>query len=101
MLFAAGLGTRFGGLKPLAPVGPAGTSLLEVSIAQAFEAGIEDVVLVVGAHTEGPIGARFAGAEGVRLARQDRLGPSRAKPWGTVAALLSAGLFDRLSWKMP
>lgn len=93
VLLAAGLGTRFGGPKPLAPVGPEGEPLVLVSLAQAAEAGFTDAVVVVAGATAEPITAVLAAAPvRVRTARQESVGPPRAKPWGTVAATLAAGV---------
>ncbi len=92
-MLAAGLGTRFGGPKPLAPVGPAGEPLLAVSLAQAVAAGFREAVVVVGGATADVVTAALAEAPlAVRTARQDAVGPQRAKPWGTVAATLAAAV---------
>ena len=89
VLFAAGLGTRFGGLKPLAPVGPHGEPLLAIAVAQGRASGFTDVIVIVSEQSEGPIAAALGPT--VRLARQERIGPPRATPWGTVAAVLAGG----------
>ncbi len=89
VLLAAGLGTRFGGLKPLAPVGRRGEPLLAIAVAQGRAAGFTDVIVIVSERSEGPIAAALGPT--VRLARQERIGPPRATPWGTVAAVLAGG----------
>ena len=48
VLLAAGLGSRFGGVKPLAPVGPDHESLLMLALDQARRAGFTNAVIVVG-----------------------------------------------------
>ena len=47
VILAAGVGSRYGGLKQLAPVGPSGESLLEYSVFDALKSGISQVALVV------------------------------------------------------
>ena len=47
VLLAAGLGTRFGGLKQLEPIGPAGETLMEYSVYDAIVAGFRNVVIVI------------------------------------------------------
>ena len=89
VLLAAGLGTRFGGLKPLAPVGPHGEPLLAVAVSEGRAAGFTDVIVIVSERSEVPIAAALGPT--VRLARQERIGPPRATPWGTVAAVLAGG----------
>lgn len=92
VLLAAGLGTRFGGgVKPLAPVGPDGEPLLVVSLRQARRAGFARAVVVTGPQTRGPIETALSDPPlPVAFADQGSVGPPRAKPWGTVAAVLSA-----------
>jgi NDP-sugar pyrophosphorylase family protein len=93
---AAGIGRRYGGVKPLAPVGPDGMPLLLVELHQAAAAGFSDAVVVVGASTGPAIKDYFATADlpmTVSFASQEGFGPPRAKPWGTVPAVL-AGLGD-------
>ena len=45
VLMAAGLGSRFGGVKQLAEIGPNGESLMDYTIKDALLAGIEDVII--------------------------------------------------------
>ncbi len=99
---AAGVGSRYGGLKQLEPVGPGGETLLEYSVFDALRAGFSRVVLVVRPETEAVFRQRFE--EG--MARQvclsyvhqtldglpEGFSPAadRSKPWGTGQAVLSA-----------
>ena len=46
-LLAAGMGSRFGGLKQIEPVGPNGESILEYSVFDAIRAGFGKVVFVI------------------------------------------------------
>ena len=95
VLLAAGLGTRFGGVKPLAPVGPQGEPLLYVALQQAAAAGFGRAVVVVGAASSAPIRQAleqiWRTALDVSFVSQDSIGPARKRPWGTVAAVLAAG----------
>lgn len=89
---AAGVGSRFGGMKQLAEVGPAGESLFDFAVFDAHRAGFERVVFVVSdasrplveAHVEAGLGRHVEAAFVV----QDAGG--RAKPWGTGHAVLTA-----------
>jgi dTDP-glucose pyrophosphorylase len=100
VILAAGIGSRYGGLKQLESVGPAGETLLEYSIFDALRAGFARVVLVVRPETEvrfrRHLGARLP--DGVQLTyvhqtmspRLDGvvLPADRKKPWGTGHAVL-------------
>jgi NDP-sugar pyrophosphorylase family protein len=92
---AAGVGSRFGGTKQLAEVGPSGEALLDYTIADARRAGFERIVLIVRSEIRDPVLAhlrRFhADADRFALVCQDAdpSAPPRAKPWGTGHAVLS------------
>lgn len=96
---AAGLGSRFGGVKQLARVGPNDEAFLDLSIKDARAAGFGDVVLIVRSDIEDDVREQIEAQHGdlpVHYVRQDDLGPSRAKPWGTLHAVLSAvSVIDR------
>ena len=91
---AAGLGSRFGGVKQLAIVGPSGEAILDYSISDAQAAGFGPTVLIVRSDIEDDVRAHLEKVHGVdadfRFVRQDEFGPPRAKPWGTLHAILSA-----------
>ncbi len=90
---AAGLGSRFGGVKQLAQVGPAGEAILDFSIRDGRRAGFGDVVLIVRSDIEDDVRAHIAqhhDEAAIHYVRQDELGPPREKPWGTLHAILSA-----------
>jgi hypothetical protein len=53
VILAAGAARRYGGIKPLAPVGLAGESILELSASQLMEAGFDKIVLVVSSKLRG------------------------------------------------
>ncbi len=91
---AAGLGSRFGGVKQLAAVGPDGEVILDYTIRDAVAAGVDEVVLIVRHDILDDTAAHLRSIHGadlpLTLVCQDDLGPPRDKPWGTVHAVLSA-----------
>jgi hypothetical protein len=102
VVLAAGMGSRYGGLKQLEPVGPRGETLLEYSIFDAMRAGFRRIVLVVRPETESVFRGRFeqgmAKHACLSYAHQTlndlpgdfTLPPDRRKPWGTGQAVLAA-----------
>jgi UTP-glucose-1-phosphate uridylyltransferase len=102
VVMAAGVGSRFGGLKQLEPVGPGGEKLIDYSIFDALRAGVERVVFVIRREMETDfhalVGARFMGRAEVVYAHQELddvpagfVPPAgRTKPWGTAHAILAA-----------
>ena len=102
LILAAGMGSRFGGLKQIEPVGPNGEFLIDYSIYDAIRAGFTKVVFVIKKENEKifkeTVGSRVAKKIKVEYAFQeiDDL-PSnnidwkgRTKPWGTAHAVLCA-----------
>jgi hypothetical protein len=102
LVLAAGMGSRYGGLKQLDPMGPAGETVLDYSVFDAIRAGFDRVIFVIRedfaeSFREG-IGARFADRIQVDYAFQrldDLPAPftppeGRSKPWGTSHAILAA-----------
>ena len=102
VIMAAGMGSRYGGLKQLDPVGNHGQVILDYSIYDARRAGFETVVFVIKHEIEAEfkavIGDRVARCIEVKYAfqRLDDLPEGysvpegRAKPWGTAQAALAA-----------
>lgn len=102
VVMAAGMGSRFGGLKQLEPVGPSGELVMDYSVFDALRAGVTRVVFVVRrellADFRAAVGSRYEGRVEVRYAFQelDLLPPGypvpegRKKPWGTGHAVLAA-----------
>lgn len=92
VVMAAGRGSRFGGMKQLAGIGPAGEALFDYAVYDAVRCGFDDVVFVVSEESRGPVEAHVQGGCGryveVRYALQQA--PGRSKPWGTGHALLCA-----------
>lgn len=102
VLLAAGMGSRYGGVKQLEPVGPGGATLMDYSIYDAVRAGFGKVVFVIRPDLEAGfqeiIVPRYAGKIAVATAHQ-RLDAvpagvvvpdGRTKPWGTGQAVLAA-----------
>lgn len=98
---AAGVGSRFGGTKQLAEVGPAGEAMLDYTIADARRAGFGPVVVVVRTAIRDAVAEHLArfheDADTFTLVCQDldtraaAAGvPPRERPWGTAHAVLSA-----------
>ncbi len=94
VIMAAGLGSRFGGVKQLARVGPSAEAILDFSIKDGRAAGFGKVVLIIRSEIEDDVRAHLAeqhpDADFFAFVRQDDLGPPRDKPWGTLHAVLSA-----------
>jgi hypothetical protein len=91
VVLAAGLGTRFGSFKQLAPLGPAGEALLDYTLYDAAAAGFSRAVLVVAPETVEPTTAHlrdFAPPLPVALVVQSIGDARRSKPWGTAHATL-------------
>lgn len=105
VVMAAGMGSRYGGLKQLEPLGPGGETLLDYSVHDAVQGGFGRVIFVIRKEMEEEfrrrVAARFERRVEVRLveqrmddvpeeAREAVAGLERVKPWGTGHALLSA-----------
>ena len=99
---AAGLGSRYGGLKQIDPVGPGGETLLDYSVFDALRAGFTRVVFVIRRDIEmafrEAVGRRYEAKADVAYAFQElrdvppgfTVPKDRAKPWGTGQAVLAA-----------
>lgn len=92
VVMAAGRGSRFGGMKQVAEIGPAGESLFDYAVYDALRSGFDDVVFVVSEASvdavESHVNAGCGRHVDVRYALQKAEG--RAKPWGTGHAVLTA-----------
>ena len=103
VVMAAGMGSRFGGLKQIEPVGPNGEFIIDYSVYDAKRAGFTKVVFVIKKELEKvfreTIGKRiedkidvFYAFQDIRDILEDKqyLIDRREKPWGTVQAVLCA-----------
>ena len=96
------MGSRYGGLKQIDPVGPEGETIIDYSIFDAMRAGFGKLVFVIRHDIEGAfreaIGARFEKRLPVEYVFQElnklpegfSVPPNRTKPWGTGQAILMA-----------
>ncbi len=103
VVMAAGMGSRYGGLKQIDPVGSCGEAILDYSVYDAHEAGFETVVIIikeaikkdfmetVGARlAKAPVEIRYAYQELDKLPEGYTVPEGRTKPWGTSHAVLCA-----------
>ena len=102
VIMAAGMGSRYGGLKQLDPVGNHGQLIIDYSIYDARRAGFETVVFVIKPEIEADfkkaIGDRVSKVMDVKYAYQLKedlpegysVPAGRTKPWGTAHAALAA-----------
>lgn len=102
VILAAGMGSRYGGLKQLDGVGPAGETVLDYAVFDARRAGFTRVLFVIRREFEdqfrGQVGARYVGVLEVDYAFQAVTDlpdgrvppPERVRPWGTGHALWCA-----------
>ena len=102
LILAAGMGSRYGGLKQLDPFGPQGEALMDYSVFDARRAGFSRAVFVIRRDFADAFRAqvlpRLQAALPCELVYQDRddlpngrISPAgRVKPWGTVQAVLAA-----------
>ena len=100
VVLAAGLGSRFGGSKQIAPLGPNGEILIEFSIYDAVKAGFDKIVMIIKKENEEEIrkifSRRIEKLVDVQYVYQsldmlpDGVGvpEGRSKPWGTAHAIL-------------
>ena len=102
LVLAAGMGSRYGGLKQIDPVGPNGETIIDYSIHDALRAGFGKLVFVIRRDIEAQfreiVGARFEKRIAVEYVFQEldklpagfTVPPGRSKPWGTAHAILMA-----------
>ena len=101
VVMAAGMGSRYGGLKQIDPVGSHGEAILDYSIYDAYEAGFrtaviiikeairEDFMQTVGKRlAKSPMEIRYAYQELDKLPEGYSIPEGRTKPWGTSHAVL-------------
>ncbi len=98
VIMAAGLGSRFGGLKQIEPIGPNGEFIIDYSIYDAIKAGFKEVVFIIKKENyeifRETIGKRIEDKIKVTYAFQEikdtpiKVNFEREKPWGTGQAIL-------------
>ena len=103
VVMAAGMGSRFGGLKQIEPVGSQGEALLDYSMYDAWKAGFETTVIIIKEAIREdfmnlvaprlekcPMEIRYAYQELTMLPEGYTLPEGRVKPWGTSHAIICA-----------
>ena len=102
LVLAAGLGSRYGGLKQMDPLGPNGESIIDYSVYDAIQAGFGKVIFILREEIVKDFYELFANrykehvAIGHVVQRLTdipsgvKVNPDREKPWGTGHAVLSA-----------
>ena len=102
VIMAAGMGSRYGGLKQIDPIDDQGHIIVDFSIFDAKRAGFEKVIFIIKRENEQDfreaIGDRVSKYIEVEYAYQDitnlpggfEIPEGRVKPWGTAHAVLSA-----------
>ena len=102
MILAAGMGSRYGGLKQIDPIGENGEFIIDFSVFDAIRAGFNKVVFIIKKENydsfKETIGKRFENKIDVEYAFQElndlpdgfSVPEGRTKPWGTAHAMLAA-----------
>ena len=102
VVMAAGMGSRYGGMKQIDPVGPNGEVIIDYSLYDAYRAGFRTVIFVIKHEIEeafhAAIGDRVSKIMDVKYAFQQLdvlptgfdVPKNREKPWGTCHAVLAA-----------
>ena len=105
LVMAAGMGSRYGGLKQLDEVGPSGETIIDYSVFDAIKAGFSKIVFIIRKDFEDEfktkISNKFSNDIQVEFVFQDihqlptgfSLPEDRIKPWGTGHAVLCASNF--------
>lgn len=102
VIMAAGMGSRFGGLKQIEPVGPNGEFIIDYSIYDAVRAGFNKVVFIIkeenydvfketiGKRVEKQVKVEYVFQRQTDVPEGVEIPAERVKPWGTSHAILSA-----------
>ncbi len=102
VVMAAGMGSRFGGLKQAAPIGPNGEMIIDLSVYDAKKAGFDKAIFIIrkdieedfraacGKRIEKMIDVEYVYQEKSTLPEGYSLPDGRLKPWGTGHAVLCA-----------
>ncbi len=101
LVLAAGMGSRYGGLKQMDAMGPRGETILDFSLRDAIRAGFGRVIFVIrrdfsnefqekfGRNFEGEIELEYVFQEQEDLPKGFALPKGRVRPWGTAHAILA------------
>lgn len=112
LILAAGMGSRFGGLKQVEPIGPNGEFIIDYSIYDAILAGFSKVVFIikrenyelfretVGKRIENKIKVEYAFQDILNIPEEVVIPKTREKPWGTAHAVLCAKPFINSNFVM-
>jgi len=102
LILAAGIGSRYGGIKQMDQIGPSGESIIDYSVFDAIRAGFGKVVFVLNKkiidefreiydkRLEGKIETEYILQELHNIPNGITINPERVKPWGTAHAVLVA-----------
>ena len=103
VVMAAGMGSRYGGLKQIDPVGSHGEALLDFSLYDAWQAGFETAVIIIKEAIRNdfmsivaprlekcPLEIKYAYQELDKIPEGFSVPDGRTKPWGTTHAVLCA-----------
>lgn len=102
VVMAAGMGSRFGGLKQITPIDTDGNFLIDYSVFDAIKAGFQKVIFIikeenfevfketVGKRLESKIEVEYAFQKLEDVPEFIQIPENRVKPWGTVHAVLAA-----------
>ena len=102
VILAAGMGSRFGGLKQIEPIGPNGEFIIDYSVYDAIEAGFNKIVFIIkeenyeifqetiGKRVEPYINVEYAFQKNDNIPPKYHIPEDRIKPLGTAHALLCA-----------
>lgn len=100
LILAAGMGSRFGGLKQIEPIGPNGEFIIDYSIYDAIQAGFDKVVFLIkeenyeifketiGSRVESHIKVEYCFQKNDNLPSNIKVPETRVKPFGTAHAIL-------------
>ncbi len=102
LIMAAGMGSRFGGLKQIAPMGPNGEFIIDYSIYDAKKAGFDKVIFIIkeenyslfkdtiGKRVESHIDVDYVFQKLEDIPDFVKIPETRVKPWGTAQAIYAA-----------
>lgn len=102
LILAAGMGSRYGGLKQMDEFGPSGETIIDYSIYDAIATGFDEIVFVIResfkadfetrfeAKLKGKVKTAYVCQELFDIPAGVLINPEREKPWGTGHAILAA-----------